>query len=306
MLITTRSEVNVFAKGDYPKMNETRTVFKNEKKFKVFEDVKYGEHELQKIDVVIPAKAEKKTNLYVRIHGGAWIGGDKKDVISSMVPFAKKYNMISANFNYRLLKDGCYDVDFNSIMDDIHYAMKKTVEICREEGYELEKAVLEGESAGAHIALMYAYKFADKSPVKISLVYSDCGPTDMNDDNYFKPPIEITRKDMLMLKGLLIGKELTYESMKEAENVEKLKTVSPINYVTNETVPTILNSCGKDVLVPVSNGVTLEKLLAENGIDHYFDIFDNSKHCRRDKADKKKVKKHEKKFKEMLDKYIFE
>ncbi|MBQ7653451.1 MAG: alpha/beta hydrolase [Clostridia bacterium] len=286
-------------------MGIARETFSNEKKFKVFEDVPYGDHELQKIDLVIPKKAEKQTNLYVRIHGGAWIGGDKKDTTGSMIPFAKKRNMISANFNYRLLKDGCYDVDCSSIMDDIHAAMKKTVEICKKEGYELKKAILEGESAGAHVALMYAYKFKDESPVEIALVYSDCGPTDMNDDSYFMPPIEITRKDMLMLKSLLIGKELTYESMKEPENMEMLRTVSPITYVTKDSAPTILNSCGKDVLVPVSNGITLERVLSENGVDHYFDIFDNSKHCRRDKADKKKVKAYNKKFKEMIDKYIF-
>lgn len=285
-------------------MSRPGEIFKNGKKYKIFEDVAYGDHELQKIDVVIPKKAEKQTCLYVRIHGGAWIGGDKSDVTESMVPFVKKRNMIGANFNYRLLKDGVYDVDCNSIMEDIHAAMKKTVEICKKEGYELKKALLEGESAGAHIALMYAYKYKDESPVEIALVYSDCGPTDMNDDSYFNPPIEITRKDMLMLKSLLVGKELTYESMKEPENVEKLKTVSPVTYVTKDVPPTILNSCGKDVLVPKSNAVTLEKALSENEVDHYYEHFDNSKHCRRDKADKKKTKIYNKKFKEMIDKYI--
>lgn len=285
-------------------MSGPSDIFNNEKKYKIFEDVPYGGHELQKIDIVIPRKAQKQADLYVRIHGGAWIGGDKSDVTGSLEPFVKKRNMIGANFNYRLLKDGNYNVDCSCIMDDIHAAMKKTVEICKNEGYELKKAVLEGESAGAHIALMYAYRFKDESPVDIALVYSDCGPTDMNDDAYFNPPIEISRKDMLMLKSLLIGKELTYESMKEPENVDMLKTVSPVTYVTKDVPPTILNSCGKDVLVPVSNAVTLEKALEENGVDHYYDCFDNSKHCRRDKADRKKVKVFEKKFKEMTDKYV--
>lgn len=285
-------------------MSGTREIFKNEKKYKVFENVAYGKHELQKIDVVIPAKAQKRTSLYVRIHGGAWIGGDKSDVIQSLEPYIKKRNMIGANFNYRLLKDRVFDVDCESIMQDVHNALKKTVEICRNEGHELEKVMLEGESAGAHIALLYAYKYQDKSPVRIALVYSDCAPTDMNDDAYFEAPIEISRKDMLMLKGLLIGKELTFESQKEPENVEKLKTVSPVNYVTQKTVPTVLNSCGKDVLVPVSNAVTLDKVLTQYGVDHYYDNFDNSKHCRRDKADRKKVKALEKKLKEMTDKYV--
>lgn len=285
-------------------MSVPKDVFKSEKKYKVFENVPYGDHELQKIDVVIPSKADKKTNLYVRIHGGAWIGGDKSDTTESMEPYVKKRNMIGANFNYRLLKDGVYDVDCKSIMDDIHAAMNKTVEICKKEGYEPNKAMLEGESAGAHIALMYAYKYKDKSPVEIALVYSDCAPTDMNDDAYFNPPIEITRKDMLMLKSLLIGKELTYESQKEAENVEKLKEVSPVNYVDEKTVPTVLNSCGKDVLVPASNAVALDKTLSENGVDHYYEHFDNSKHCRRDKADKKKTKAYNKKLQEMIDKYL--
>lgn len=285
-------------------MEDIKSAFKNTKKYIVLSDVSYGNHELQKIDVVIPKKTFDEANLYVRIHGGAWIGGKKEDVFTSLIPFVKKRGMVGANFNYRLLKEKCFDVNCESMLEDIHDAMKKTVEICSQNGIKIQKAILEGESAGAHLALMYAYKYREKSPVKIALIYSDCGPTDMNDDAYFHPPIEISQKDMLMLKGLLIGKELTYEDMYNEDNMEKIKYVSPCEFVNKDVAPTIFNSCGKDVLVPVSNAETLKKVLDKFGVDNYYEIFDNSKHCRRDKADKKKVKKFNKYFELMIDKYL--
>lgn len=285
-------------------MEDIKSAFKNTKKYTVLSDVSYGEHELQNLDIVIPRKSPKDTNLYVRIHGGAWIGGKKEDVFNSLIPFVKKRGMVGANLNYRLLKEGCFDIDCESMLEDIHEAMKKIIEICSQNGIQLKKAILEGESAGAHLALMYAYKYRTKSPVEIVLVYSDCGPTDMNDDAYFHPPIEISQKDMLMLKGLLIGKELTYEDMYNEENMQKMKKVSPCEYVSKDVAPTIFNSCGKDVLVPVSNAERLKKALDKFGVDNYYERFDNSKHCRRDKADKKKVRKFKKQFDLMIDKYL--
>lgn len=268
-----------------------------------YNDVSYGQDSQQVFDLVIPQGIGDELSLCVYVHGGAWIGGDKTNVDWVVKPYAEEKGMVTANVNYRLLKENHDELNYKSLCEDVNEAIKKAVSICESKGISIKKAMVMGESAGGHIALMYAYTYYDKSPVEIGLVYSNCGPTDMTDIKYFTEN-EIPTETMLILQSLLTGKTITADNVLSEETRQAQLEASPINYVNANTVPTIFNSCGKDTLVPVSNGEHLEKLLKSYGVDYYYAEFVNSIHCARNKRDALTTKVFDIKLDEMIDKYV--
>ena len=61
--------------GDNP-MNSSLDVSRVKRKFL---DLAYGEHPKQKLDIYLPETGEGPFPTIVYIHGGAFIGGDKRD-----------------------------------------------------------------------------------------------------------------------------------------------------------------------------------------------------------------------------------
>src|SRR5688572_30056260 len=63
-------------------------------------NVSYGPHERNVLDVWL-AKSDKPTPLVVHIHGGGWLGGDKKSTAASTVKFMLDHGVSVAAINYR-------------------------------------------------------------------------------------------------------------------------------------------------------------------------------------------------------------
>lgn len=266
-------------------------------------DISYGEESEQKLDLIIPEGIGKTLNLCVYIHGGAWMGGDKSLETENVIGYAKDRGMIAANVNYRLLSESRQDLNCNTQLQDINSAVEKIVEVCQEEGYTIKNAMITGESAGGHLALMYAYKCKDISPVNISLVYSICGPTNMADVNYYTKT-DMTADQVALLQSVLTGRTINMDNLMTTEIYEELMKVSPIKYVDQNSVPTIFNSCGNDRLVPVSNGEQLEKALKNFGVDYYYAEFVNSGHCARNTLDIATTSVFDVKLDEMIEKFV--
>lgn len=270
--------------------------------YDMYSDIAYGQDAEQVFDLIIPQGVGNEMGLCVYIHGGGWIGGDKSAESETVKPFAKK-GLVTANVNYRLLKDGHDELNYKSLLEDINEAVKKIVSFCEEKGISVKKAMFMGESAGGHIALMYSYTYYDKCPVEIGFVYSICGPTDMTDERYFVDT-DFPEDMMLNIQTLLTGKTVTADNRFSDEIVQAQLEVSPISYVNENSVPTILNSCGQDRLVPVSNAETLCDVLEANGVEYYYKEFYFSNHCGRHGMDFINYTLLDMKLDEMIEKYV--
>ncbi|MBQ7653449.1 MAG: alpha/beta hydrolase [Clostridia bacterium] len=271
--------------------------------YDIMADISYGDEEAQKLDLIIPQGIGQELCLSIFIHGGAWMGGDKSYETKNAIPMAEKRGMISANVNYRLLSSDRKDLDCRTQLDDIDKAITKIVQVCNDKGYTIKKAIIWGKSAGGHLSLMYAYTYKDKSAVDIGLVYSICGPTDMMDTNFFSKT-EFTTEQVLLLNSVLTGREVTLDNLLSDEIVSERMRVSPVNYVTTESVPTIFNSCGRDNMVPTSNAQRLEKALQAFGVDHYYGHFAHSNHCGRHAMDFFSYTVFDYHLDRMIDKYV--
>lgn len=243
-------------------------------------EYKYGPHERHVVDIALPRNAEGSARgLILYIHGGAWIGGDKSGYSNEIKKAATK-GYVAAAMNYRYISDTVHSDD---IMDDITAALAKIKEVAAEQGITVNKALLTGASAGAHLSLLYAYSRSDAAPVTPAAVVSFCGPTELSSKGYIDGNLIGEPSVMLDLLSKLCGVKLTIDEFRaETGNysawAEAIAHVSPASYVTSSTVPTVIAHGEKDSVVPFDNAVRLDALLTEAGVKHDFIRFPNSDH----------------------------
>lgn len=239
----------------------------------VYSNLAYGNGEREVLDLVIPKKAIGETNLILFIHGGAWIEGDKKTYRDTLTSVADNYGLCAAAINYTYISE---KTDINNIMDEVTEALQTIKAKGKENGISINKVILTGSSAGAHLSLLYGYSRADKAPIKPVAVVSLCGPTDLSAvDDYLKSNIG-SQEYICTLLSYACGCKFTVDTIDDA--VPCLEKVSPISYVSSSTIPTVIAHGKKDMTVPFSQAEALDKKLTEAGVEHEFVAYPNSDH----------------------------
>ena len=238
-----------------------------------FRNVSYGTHERNVLDLNIPKDNDGEIGLILFIHGGAWIGGDKGSYEKGVESAASSFGFAGATLNYRYIGD---NVTMHDELDDIDLALKKIKEIGKENGVNINKVLLTGDSAGGHLAMLYAYSRAKTAPITPAAVVSNSGPTDLYDDNFYHNNAIGDEETIANLFSYGCGQRFAYGERDEAK--EALMKVSPVYYVNADTVPTVINHGMKDSIVPFSNAQTLDKLLTQYGVTHVLNAYPNSDH----------------------------
>lgn len=231
----------------------------------------------QSLDLVLPEQTGE-TGLILFIHGGAWIYGDKaiyKDVAAQWA----KGGYAAATVNYRYLSD---TVHMNDLLDDIDAALAKIKETAAAAGYTVNKVMLAGMSAGAHLSLLYAYARKSSAPITPAAVVSYCGPSDLTRADFLE---ENSLGDLNAMLGLMqkaggvaitaadyTNKTGTYDAFMAA-----LRAVSPITYAS-EGVPTLFAHGEQDTIVPFAGVKALSDALTAAGVKNDFVSYPNSGH----------------------------
>lgn len=215
---------------------------------KEINNLNYGTDPEQRIDVYLPAgRNPESTPLLIIIHGGTWTFGDKSD-LKVYVELAKIYlpNYAIANVNYRLitLTRNRFPVQEEDIKKAIKFLLDRLGEYNISDNF-----VLLGESAGAHLGLLQAYKHTEV--VKPRAVIDFYGPTDLI-DLYNTGFNEFTRETL----------EFVLQGTPQTKPGEYLAS-SPINFVSAGTCPTLIFHGGKDLLVDVKQSTLLQHKLQE-------------------------------------------
>ncbi len=236
-------------------------------------NLSYGTHERQKMDLFLPEDSDGEVGLILMIHGGAWIAGDKESYTEAAEYACDSYGYAAAAINYRYLGEG---VTLHDIADDIDAALALIKKTAEEKGIKIEKVLLTGSSAGAHLAMFYAYSRYETAPITPAAVVSNCGPTDFTDENFYINNELGDKETIADLFSLCIGKDFSYDQ--RADYAEELKAVSPLYYVNESTVPTIINHGQVDTIVPYSNALSIVEKFEEYSVNYDFFTFPNSGH----------------------------
>lgn len=243
----------------------------------VYFDTKYGDDERHYFDLYIP-KDKKTVGIVLMLHGGAWMFGDENEFAARLEQVAKA-GYAGVAVRYRYIDE---NVNLDDIMDDIEQAMALVKEIGESHNVEISGFLSTGGSAGGHLSLHYAYSRADTSPIPPKAVASYCGPADLTDEYYYYNEVLQANNGLgdeeyvALVLGYASGYSHSYATRAEAKDA--LKFVSPIYYVDENTVPTIINHGVMDDIVPYRNAVDLDAILTEYGIEHVFNSYPTSGH----------------------------
>lgn len=214
-------------------------------------NIAYGNSPTSTLDIFLPKKVNRKSPLVVLIHGGAWCFGEK-ETLHPVQEFLAKHNIPSANLNYRLNKG---NITYKDQLHDIHNAisfLKKNADSLK---IPTNRIILFGESAGAHLSLLYGYR----NPSCIEKIISLAAPTDFFSKNY------IQRKFYHWYTKFFF--ELATGGKYDSKQSEKVfKEASPIANISH--VPTLILQGTNDIVINKSQALTLDSMLTVKQVPH--------------------------------------
>ena len=257
---------------------ETETVICN------FQDIAYGSNPRQTFDLSLPIDNRDEIGLVVFLHGGGWASGDKSTVKYSFSNLNSNKDYATASINYRLA--GEENADIYDILEDITTALTHIKIMSGGYGMNITKLILCGHSAGGHLALLYSYKYSKISPITPVGTFVTASVPDLTSEAFFKQNYLGDEKYMCSLLSKVCGVNITPENRANYKNL--FRELSPVNFVTPDSVPTVLVHGKNDTIAPYSGAVLLDDVLTENRVKHEVIGIENVGHGALKNAEKRK------------------
>lgn len=226
-------------------------------------NVKYGTDSKQAMDIYLPAgRSTSVTPVLILIHGGGWTEGNRTDLnayVDTLKGRVPQYAIF--NISYRLAANGqnLFPTQEQDVKAAIEFIYSK-----REEYGISDRFGFIGASAGAHLALLHAYKYT--SPVKAKAVISFFGPTELV-QMYNSPPNPFVP---LLLASVTGGTPTSNPSIYQQS--------SPLNFAVNNSAPTLLLHGDNDIVVPFSQSAILQSKLNTANVPNQYVLYPGGGH----------------------------
>ncbi|MBD1363697.1 alpha/beta hydrolase [Mucilaginibacter sp. ZT4R22] len=199
-----------------------------------------------------PSAISGKRPCIVSVHGGSWAGGDNSELPELNSYLAQQgYNV--AAINYRLAPKYQTPAPVADVAEAFAYLKAHADEL----HIDTNNFVLLGRSAGAQIAMLYAYTRPEPGLKGVIDFY---GPVDMV-WGYALPSSKWIMDSRKVMENYIGG---AYPAVPQ-----KYIACSPIEFVNRQTVPTLLLHGDNDVLVSPGHSARLVKKLTQNGVKYY-------------------------------------
>ena len=187
------------------------------------------------------------------IHGGSWKSGDNKQLPELNHHLAEAGYHVAA-INYRLAPRFNHPLPVQDVRSALDYLKTHATKLA----IDSSRFVLLGRSAGAQIALLAAYTLNDKAVKGVIDFY---GPADMV-WGYSEPSNPLVMNSRKVMEDYLGG---TYNAVPQS-----YESSSPINYVSERSVPTLIIHGKNDVLVAYEHSIRLQDKLNRYRVKNYF------------------------------------
>ena len=223
---------------------------------------KYGPGPRDVMDVYLAAERNGTTRVLITVHGGGWNSGDKADmnaVVQAIL--AADPSLAVVNINYTLA-DGNEATRHPAQMQDIDEAVAyvRSQESLWNTGNNISML---GVSAGAHMCMLYAYSFDDEKIIKS--VIDIVGPSNLSGPFY---------TNNIIFQSLA----KSYLGATWQENPALHQSLSPVNFVTAQSPPTLMAYAGQDLLVPASNATAIRNAFQQAPATYQYYFYPNDPH----------------------------
>ena len=218
-----------------------------------FKEITYNKYPDPKLTLnYYPSQIVGKRPCIVVVHGGSWNKGDNTQLpeLNSYLAI-RGYNV--ASINYRLAPH----YKSPAQVDDVHSAIKYLRMHANALFIDTNNFVLLGRSAGGQIALLAAYTLHEKG---LKAVIDYYGPADLV-WGYAVPSNPLVMNSRKVLSDYIGG---TY-----AQVPQKFVASSPVDFVSESSVPTLMLHGDNDVLVSPEHSRRLNQKLAKYGVRHF-------------------------------------
>lgn len=222
-----------------------------------------------KMDIWYPSKNPTRSYPLIYFsHGGGWISGFRNQPNNvSWCKFLAGKGFIVASIDYRYGYRNSMDDILSDYSDGIKFLRKKHKQI----NFDKSKIQLMGLSAGGHLALLYSSYYTLRSNKAmmdgIKSIVAYYPPTNLED---------IFTSE----SKSLFARFATKQTMKGSpEDLKKIYDYySPINYVSEKMIPTMIVHGVNDNTVPFQSSVNFVKKLSKYNIKYEFLVHRNADH----------------------------
>ena len=247
----------------------------------VHTDYPYGEREANKFDLYVPAdNSKERYGLVVYLHAGGFTSGDKSGDVEMLKWLCSK-GYVAAGINYTLRTDA-NTASVLSQSEEIKAAIPKVVEAAAEIGYPIDKMAVAGGSAGHTLAMLYAYRDGKDAPVPVVFTFGAVGPSSFVAEDWgifgLGADTEESRDAGAALFSVMSGQEITPEEMADGSYLSKVHSISAVDYVSENPVPTVVAYGACDKVQPFLASKRLEAALQESGADYRYFVMEHSGH----------------------------
>lgn len=240
----------------------------------------------QKVDIYWPEEGNGPFPVILVIHGGAFMGGDKRDIQLTPMLEGLKYGYAVVSMNYRMSGEAI----FPALVHDVRAAIRWVRANAKQFLLDSTKIVAWGGSAGGYLSLMAGVgagipELTDVSlgnpdqPDHVQAVVSWFPPTDFQkmdeqlDESGFPPPAEFAHSGENSPESLILGKKIT-------EIPDRVQAANPETYIRPGLPPFFIQHGKMDDTVPYQQSLNFAMKLAAiapENVTH--EILPNARHA---------------------------
>lgn len=293
LLITTLALIGLKIYADNIMEQAGRTESWHEADGTIIENIAYAPHALNTYDLYIPASATSADTLgcLLYIHGGSWTTGDKSEGAWFCKRFAKQ-GCITATMNYSLVSTAAPSVCIPTMLKEITHCINSIKDEAARRKIHIRNIALAGYSAGAHLAMLYALRMKDVSPLPIAFCTSMAGPTDLQmlftipedsitavREHAMQGNVHPLKRDIDALAFFCSGQQLSAPGQYTGANIATLLAeASPIAHVSVTAPATIFAHGADDQLVAPAHTAKMVAALDSLGIRNSYIRYPQSDH----------------------------
>lgn len=237
----------------------------------VHNDISYSNDESNKFDLYLPKDNSRENyGLVVYIHAGGFTTGDKSDD-TAMLEWLCSKGYVAAGINYTLRTEENNASVYSQSMD-IKESIPVVVEEAKKLGYNLNEMVISGGSAGGTLAMLYAYRDADESPIPVNMMFEAVGPSSFFAEDWDNYGLDKNDEAAAGLFGVILGTEIDKDIIGTDELQDVMKPISGYEWVNENSVPSVIIYGTHDKVCPYKSASHLVNALKNNNVDFkYFE-----------------------------------